>query len=634
MQVYRLMLVLTFSAVAIIASAAVTALPADASCNAVPDALQISGMTDSGKNIKKQLPEDLPYRGDFGRVNRAMLVPGVTASIVMGPDLGCAERLLVATDGSREASPEDVIGIALFHDQVTGPEFAIYATPEVRGRVERVFRQQSGKDASSLSINWQSDKLEVRQERGPLGRDTYRVRFGYPEASPSRRQHAKDMRVLSGPMTVALVGATEQGVANVAELAQKLRAGGCERVREDFEKVHDGYVCAGTIYDDFAVVPEDGGRRAASALHPRCNLSILVQDPIPCEITALSALELDFGKQCQSSKLTGLQMSACGNKPSKLGFDVDHCGGVHFPISWKNILAPGFGIGGKRRIVSGVSGVSRERYPKKGGRIIVPGREFVGSTHPLDVNGKVGDWRKPDIEVIQPGKNQLVGLKGSVDQLNSVVHVYPRLATSHHCKFAGGTPPSGPPFTEACLGVEQMEKGGTEKCACDDRVGMSCQCLVLGPAKYYACSGGSLAGMPCTRPIHCNLASNPGHCDGTPTCRRIGDVWKKGKKHSQKTGLGNYPCETDAECKGKKDNAGYLTPQCGYSLFEFRDPPKYAPHVVTLDYGLSFNAGIPPQRGTCSGDHTRACTKSSINFWQCWFAGSCTGYALHAGGTK
>ena len=262
------------------------------------------------------------------------------------------------------------------------------------------------------------------------------------------------------------------------------------------------------------------------------------------------------------------------------------------------------------------------KEPSESPRIWVPGREFLGSTPLADPQGTSPgvDWRKPDIDVWYPGKQEF-GLQGTVDQENSIVHVFPRLRTDLVCAGTAGA--------NACMGVEQQSDGGLRFCACKDRREADCTCdPALATSRYFACGDGKYRGMPCTRDRHCNP---DGLCNGTPHCHKSGEVWVEGT-----------PDDTGKECTVDNDcdtEAGKR--QCGYRLFNLEggveNPGGGAPSpkagIIALDAKITPGGGRK-RRGVCEPDATQPCSNGGAGSPPGCTQGDCRGYALRAAGTQ
>ena len=289
----------------------------------------------------------------------------------------------------------------------------------------------------------------------------------------------------------------------------------------------------------------------------------------------------------------------------------DECGGVHVPFDWTGIRPSSNGMQGQpTRWVygrSGVGGKKRDENPA----VRIPGREFVGSTPFDDPQGNVTDWRRPRIELWNDSEKDEPGLKGTVDQPDSIIHIYPRLATNLVCKGTGGA--------NACMGIENKDGAGQVTCACRDSNPEGCECEPLTDGRrYFACGSGSYVGMPCTRDSHCK----GGRCNGEPRCQKDGEVW------TQPDASGDG-CKVEGNCTkpGK--------PQCGYRLFNLENaienlqqekpPPKKG--IIVLDAKI-VNGGPHKRRGVCKDDGTPC--GNGTGPVKC-ATGVCRGYQLKPG---
>jgi hypothetical protein len=280
---------------------------------------------------------------------------------------------------------------------------------------------------------------------------------------------------------------------------------------------------------------------------------------------------------------------------------------VYVPFDWNKIRGgsrPGT-RGSIDREVRGQSGISREKQ-WEGGRIWLPGPEFVGTLSENDLPGRdfSTNPRSARIDVWYPSKEEF-GLTGVTDKDLSIVHAVPRLATSYLCDTV--TP-------EGCMGVATNLAIDSTRCACRDRYPADCQCTTESPGKFFQCSTSK---MPCTRHDHCSSAER---CDGQPTCQEKGTVW------SASPPPGTTPCWKDSHCTDPNK------PQCGYLLFNVGNKRETGKSIVKIDAKVS---GARKRRGVCKNTPSGsrkvcsnagsgapgACTPSE---------GDCSGYTLEA----
>ncbi len=283
---------------------------------------------------------------------------------------------------------------------------------------------------------------------------------------------------------------------------------------------------------------------------------VFTDDPVPCRVGLAVGPALDVSTACESDEPPGPQHPNCpttGTDLPDISMWLDKCGGVHVPLVWKDIRPNGI-----NPRVLGRTAIGRGKKPHSDPPVRLPGREFVGTTPVADPGGNLPTtkWRRPDIDLwVRSAKDQDFGLKGVVDEDDSIVHIFPQLPVSLVCEDTPGR-------ENACLGVERQSDGkfGVE-CACTDSQEPGCSCTTLSsPARYFVCTanGGKTEGMPCTRDRHCNPR---GSCDGVPHCQLPGAVWD-GRNDGQ------FECRRDTDCPP----AGHPElSQCGYRLFDLRE---------------------------------------------------------------
>jgi hypothetical protein len=240
----------------------------------------------------------------------------------------------------------------------------------------------------------------------------------------------------------------------------------------------------------------------------------VVPDPIPCGIGIVPANKSNFKALCEDKAQLPPDLADCDNAPTgTLDFWEDECGGIHIPFDWTEIRKEdGNPI---TRWVACRSATARvwPGNPDNEKPIWIPGREFLGSTPWDDASASYPstNWRKPEIEPWYPDDSpHEAGLRGTVDQNDSIVHVYPRMPVYRVCKVGTNY--------EGCMKVG--EKGAIQ-CACSDRYDpASCGCETLHSPMYFQCDVGKFAGMPCTRHDHCKPKyGTSGNCSRRPSCQ-------------------------------------------------------------------------------------------------------------------
>jgi len=274
---------------------------------------------------------------------------------------------------------------------------------------------------------------------------------------------------------------------------------------------------------------------------------------------------------------------------------ADSCGNLRIGFDWEGIY------NGGKRWVEGASGLSPSRRITPDVAIVLPGREFVGSTNP-DPN-KPGDPRKPLIKLLS-GTDELA-LEGTVDQPASIVHILPRLRVDRVCD-------ASPDCTHPEAGLAVVEDGLGDGKEVDahpiDRPGSQCQCKEIREARYFTCEGGDYEGRPCTRPAHCGS----GFCTGTPKCQPAGAVWRTDASPGSST-----ECNDDQRCL----DTDPAFPQCGYLLFDATEKKDDSGKIT-----LNSKFGEPKsERGVCEPGRKDACKRDK----SCT-SNHCSGYVLRA----
>jgi hypothetical protein len=546
---------------------------AGAACNAIPDKemLSVAGKTSFG------------FKGALGRIDRVHLLPADVAptdrnapAMIVVPDGIC-----VGADGRGVRTPPSPLGavndltVLVYFRSADGGRISVrpYASATACEALARATPDASVEVLPGCSLDG------VKIVSTPAG-DGLRVPL--PRASERSATHATaDVRIV--------VARNERAGAF---LQRDAAARSCSQMCGEPAGM---LACIDDIY---ASIGPAGQPKYAP-------------DPVPCTVQIPPGVGLnDFSKGCEHD--TGTPPCPGGGLP-QLKFWQDKCGGVHVPFDWKGIRPDPDPDGTiKPRWARGRTGVGREASDKDPS-VWIPGREFAGSTPWADPQGTAPgvNWRKPWIKVWRGSDSDESGLEGTVDQDDSIVHVFPRLRTQLVCAGTSGA--------NACMAVEHdPTEGGYVTCACEDRGDPGCSCEELATPRYFVCDVGSKAGMPCTRDRHCNP---DGFCRAKPHCQEEGLVW---------TGL---PDSTGKECTVDDDclTEGTKT-QCGHRLFNFEkswdvDPMgPNKPFVVTLDKKI-VSGGMRQRRGACTNG--MACG-NGMGPSPC-AAGDCRGYELRAG---
>jgi hypothetical protein len=593
--------------VIVVALVLVAALSPDAgaSCNAIPDAESagIGGFAvlveqDAATLVPKSEPGVIGFKGALGRVDRIHLLPGYTTGFRIQPDGRCIQsvkdRLIVRdvptnwADAGRDMA-DLVVSLVTQPAHDGSLQALVLGTQEVCDILDKGRRRIERKPVLALRCEPLPPELERRFGGG------FNVRARLPDDG---KLLGEDGTPLRGPVAVALtvgVRTRDEHVAMLASIATDSCAAHCGALAEN-----GTLACVDRFY---AIAPGN----------------IAVLDPVPCAVTIPDDFTRnDFQDKCEDLPPADPDLAKCADDHTDLQLWEDQCGGVHIPFDWREIrkdisTTPPKDI---TRVVAGRSATSRtEKGKLSSKRIWIPGREFIGSTPWADPQGTAAtvDWRKPEIEPWYPAESpEEVGLRGSVDQDDSIVHVFPRMPVTLACKFGSNV--------EACMGVG--ENGGIS-CACTDRYPADCTCEMLSPPSFFACDGGDFDEMPCTRHAHCNSkpgSGNPsGSCSAQPTCQKDGKigVWEfPGQASGDK-------CWVDQACVDP-------TPWCGKRLFDVSDrketPSK--PELIELDAKIDSGAsGARHRRGACKESRANVCNQKGANACD---TGECRGYTLRA----
>ena len=583
------------------------ALSADAwaNCNAIPDAesAMVSGHRETAGYHPMMAPPapgtgPIGFKGALGRMDRFALLPGQPAVFRIQPDGQCVQ----ASEG--RLTVRNVPGGP---GVLSDPVVSLFTRPADDGPIEVV----------TLSGRQKCDDL-VAVSKHRMGETKIQLECAAlpPKIDPQedkrtnvRVELPRDLR-LRGPATVLLTNA-QQNSNHLLDLISKIAVGGCAGNCEELVN-YDARACI----DHFYAVLEHG---------------VVIHDQIPCEVIIPGCsssdpacanptiMQNDFHALCDDLPNQPADLAQCADAsptPPDAALDLweDSCGGVHIPFDWSKIrkdnsTTPPTDI---TRVVAGRSATARttkgsdkhSSNKKEDERTWIPGREFMGSTPWAGPQGTAAttDWRKPEIDVwYSEDFPHEIGLRGSTDGPDSIVHVYPRMPVSIVCKNS--------PDDEGCMAV--TGHGGVS-CACRDRYPADCECHVVGPPKYFACENGEFDWMPCTRHDHCNSKFGSSIPDGT--CTRQPRCMK-----DDRTGIWGYPgppptvgdpCWSDEGCKDDPNR------QCGYRLFDLGDrkndtPSK--PNLIVLDKEIphSPGPGNRVRRGACKGDRKEVCTTAT-----------------------
>lgn len=574
-------LVLTLGAVATFA--ATTAPPSNASCNTIPSmkAFRMSQQSSSTPPV----PPDLPFRGDIGRIDRAVIIPGATRTVTLGPDPACGQLRM---ESSANSEP-----IALVIRQANGraPLRVVAHTVEKPSAMTDDVVNSLGKRLGNAQFLRSAKPLRVRGKAGVDASADEGIRYKVPTGAGKRSEGVSvvvlEPRVIAGNGAITWHVETEEGTPcfNLASLADPAVATGI-------------HACVDRIYEDD--IPNE-----------RCGRKDGQVDAIVGGLFEVPD-ENNFRAQCDSlgdGAKKGL--ATCGAKSSELRVGVRSNGNVLLPFAYKEIREKkpekGSDIDYIKRELSGRSAFTRGALLASG-RILLPGDEFISSTAS---EAEPGNPYKPLIDVIQPlDATAELHVEGVADKDYSILTFHPRMPVSVLCKTG-----------EACQTFDP--KGESEKaiCSCpeDWRDDCSCEPDFLPTPSYFACKDNSqgerLSGLPCTRPSHCGAK---GACTEKPVCYPAGTTWGNPPQSHGST------CSTDADCTHPDFS------QCGYLLFDFVSRVQGGQGEYTITYAVGSD-----QAGMCKGDRNGSGRVYCDSGTPCADdVAPCLGFSLRANGEK
>jgi len=577
---------------------------ASAACNAIPD-------TDSLRTGTKAVlaeqgsttpapgpgPDTIGFKAGLGRMDRFHLLPGITAGFRLQPDGLCVQRKADGTLAVRDlhggagvgqiAATAAVVSLVQKGADGSGVRALVLASESVCATLE---------DAGGVHATGHEAALDCLPLKPTVDGRSIAVRL--PDDA---ERLAVDGTPLRGAVTVVTTSAVRDRAAHV-ELLTKIATDGC--------------------VSDCAALESAGALGCVDRFYSVASTGLLATDSMPCSVTIPAGITTnDFKKKCQNLPTPDNQLAGCDDQRTALQMWQDDCGVMHVPFDWTEISkdATGKSI---QRYVAGRSAISRtEKGKLQSHRIWVPGREFLGSTPWDDPSGTAGTtkWRKPEIGVwYDNDAPEEIGLRGSVDEDDSIVHIFPRMAVALGCDVPGD---------EACMGYDA---NGDLSCECEDRYAPGCECKEFDPPKFFACDSGDFQGLPCTRHAHCNAlpgsANPPGKCATKPTCQKDGKqgVWDAPGP------LSGTDCWVDDKCKQVANH-----PWCGYRLFDIRDHKDDASNPDRIELDAEIASGGRARRGVCAEKRVKPCNNEAAN--GCDAAqneGVCRGYILYAEGSK
>jgi hypothetical protein len=523
---------------------------AEASCNTIPSmrAFRISQQGSPARAV----PSDLPFRGDIGRIDRAVIIPGATRTVTLGSDPACGQ---LDMESSSKSDP-----IALVIRQPNGhvPLRVVAHTVEKFSAATDKVVDSLAKRLGGAEFRRSEKWLRVRAKAGVHASADEGLRYKVPTGA-GKRSESVSVAVLE-PHVVAGDGEITWHIATDGETPCFKLAG-----LADAPGTTGVHACVDRIYEDY--VPNE--RCGREARHVDAIVGALFEVPD----------ENNFHDQCDSlGDGAKVGLAKCGARSSKLRIGVQSNGNLLLPFAYKEIREKKPPTGGDvdyiMRELSGRSALTRGESLASG-RILLPGDEFIGSSPTENYSGNP---YKPLIDVVQPlDATAELHVKGVADKDYSILTFHPRMPVSVVCTTG-----------EACQTFDPEGESEKAICSCPEVGRSNCSCepdLLLTPS-YFACKddsdGRRLAGMPCTRPSHCGAE---GACTEKPVCYPAGTTWG-----NPPSSHGNA-CNTDENCTHRD------FPQCGYALFDFASRVEGGQGEYLIQYGATSE-----QAGMCKGD--------------------------------
>jgi hypothetical protein len=525
---------------------------------------------------------DLQYRGDVGRINYVYLAHRLDPPVTISIDPVCSAtdhrtghvNAAKKIDGIEGIAKDDLIvwvSSAPSDEKARTVAVQPYASTATCAKIKAA---GIGAMSRSLSIApCLSGGLEV--------------------TDGGTRVILKEVSFFDGPVTLLATKVPKKesdkagkGTGRLRSLEQlTIRAltEGCAAIRD--KAIGSGvYVCIDNIY----VATDDNP----------CKTATDYMDLFGCQLVGIDKHRVSFRDQCTcDSDAQDCSAQNCQANATSIDWYVDKCAlkGIHGLYDWSGVYDEG-----KGRAVTGFGAAGRETENENEKHIVIPGREFMGST---GAEPKSGDPWLPDFDVIKESDaTEEAGFKGKVDKPTSVLHIYPRFPVKQICKSTTSQ-------FEGCVGIPPLGDHPACPCGSDHPTDTTCTCEDVTP-RFFNCVGGDFPGRPCTRPAHCE----GGYC-GQPLCHK--------RDHAVWTGRVDpdavRPCWIDQECPSGQ--------QCGFSLFDFSHKDMDSKRFVTLDHIVKANGKL--RRGVCDNDGS-SCSKNK----QCSSGGKCIGYRLRAGKTS
>jgi hypothetical protein len=550
---------------------------ANAACNAIPSVELLETATAANRPVPQ-----FPFKGALGRIDRVYFLPGRTKTMTVSPDHRCVSDPS-HTGPAPQLPPLDqlVVLLSVRSSDRKNAVVRLYASATTCPKLREIAARQPRPIQTFSTCSNQGVEVALAPERVTIPvPDPHEIDAAFPTAGASPA-----VRIVVAPSSRA-------EAALVASAADEPCRQACGAL------VETGVLAC--IDEIFAAPTATFGPATYSP------------DPVPCNVQMPTGIQPnDFSKACENSDSTLPMCQITGGLPP-LKMWQDTCGGIHVPMDWHDIRnqsgTPFV------RAVRGRSGIGRSN-PADNPRIWVPGREFLGSTPIADPQGtSTGvSWRKPLVDVTNDMTNdpEEFDMQGTVDQNDSIVHVFPQLRTDLVCTGTNGA--------NACMGIEQdARNGGYRMCACLDRGDPGCTCdPPLATARYFVCGSGRRAGMPCTRDRHCNP---DGRCDGKPHCQDPGAVW------TGQADISGTECTVNDNCASEPTKT-----QCGYRLFNLGGAIETTGNgTILLDPKIT-GGGPHRRRGVCKDNPKTVCGNGGGNGPAACGSGDCRGYQLFAG---
>jgi hypothetical protein len=495
----------------------------------------------------------LSYRGARGSVNLPFVRPGETRDVL---DLrpACDSPELDDVNGNKAIGPEDFIVTIVFRLSRTAPGRAVLVAAD--GNCKELQREVAQRQVEGLH----PEASCFTPEKVGLEASSQGLKFFVPDVG------------FAGPMAIAVTEARPD-----VPLPLELASTPCRNL-----KTPKLVFCI----DEFFESEEDP-----------CAVSRAAIMRSPSGLTAM-CMKNDFAQLCTRDLGDTPQ---CQGVASELCFTIDSEGDVIINMGWKDILRQTPGKGGwDQREVRGSSPV--RAFAGQPGRVRIPGAEFLSALQaPPPTPGTTPGQPFPTPPVFRApelvDRPHEITLFGTADKPSSVLRIERR-------RFVNTVCDGGDNDGEAC---EQNPKEAADKIDCAGATPAACK-AIKGGKRIFTCVGGPNAGLPCSRPHHCDGKGQDGACVGSGYCQPL-------PSESPLPSATPVSCTTDTECADSEE--------CGPGLFDFDSRIKGKGFLV-LKRPVETNEEGVCDGGAQTGEICVAPTPCANN-------ASCVGFRAEAG---